>query len=107
MEDKSKSPHPEITPSTVTKVADLIKIKLAEADLPKYAEQLNKVLDAVAVLDEIDTNEVEPTSQTHGLENGWREDEHVEPGLDMKNYKNTRNFLLTNTGGYFVVDKVL
>jgi aspartyl/glutamyl-tRNA(Asn/Gln) amidotransferase C subunit len=54
------------------------------------------------VLNELDTEKIETTSQTHGLVNVLREDE-AEPGLDMDKYKNDRNF----KKGYFVVDKVI
>jgi aspartyl-tRNA(Asn)/glutamyl-tRNA(Gln) amidotransferase subunit C len=84
------------------KIAGLIKIHIPDAEMPKYTEQLNTVLDAIPVLQELDTEKVALTSQTHGLQNILREDE-AEPGLDMTKYPNTKNF----KHGNFVVDKVL
>lgn len=83
-------------------IADLIKIRIPESELPHYTEMLNTALDSADVLAELDTESVEPTSQTHGLKNVLREDE-PKPSLDMTKYKNTRNF----RDGYFVVKKVL
>lgn len=83
-------------------IADLIKIKVPQSDLPHYAQQLNTVLDAVPVLQELDTDDVEITAQTHGLTNVLREDE-AQPGLDMSKYPNKQNF----RNGSFVVNKVL
>jgi aspartyl-tRNA(Asn)/glutamyl-tRNA(Gln) amidotransferase subunit C len=99
----SKQTSPEkITDKTTTKVADLIKINIPESEIATYTEQLSTVLDSVTVLNELDTEKIETTSQTHGLVNVLREDE-AEPGLDMDKYKNDRNF----KKGYFVVDKVI
>ena len=83
-------------------VANLIRIKVSPEDISKYAEQLNTVLSAVEVLNELDTEGVKESSQTHGLKNVLREDV-AEPGLDMTKYKNTKNF----RNGYFVVNKVI
>lgn len=91
-----------ITDETTAKVANLIKIKIPEEELPKYTKQLNTVLESVEVLQEVDTKDTPITAQTHGLTNVMREDE-VKPGLDMANYKNTRNFRKPN----FIVKKVL
>ncbi len=88
--------------NTTAKVADLIKIKIPTNELSNYTKQLNTVLDAVTLLSEVDTKNVKPTAQTHGLTNVWREDVAT-PGLDMAKYKNRRNF----KNGYFVVKKVI
>ncbi len=88
--------------NTTAKVADLIKIKIPQEELPKFTSQLNTALESVDVLQQIDTTETKETSQTHGLTNVLSEDES-KPGLDMSKYKNTKNF----RKGYFVVKKVI
>ncbi len=90
-----------IEDNTTAKVADLIKINIPKDKLKSYSDQLNTVLESVSVLNELDTENVLPSSQTHGLKNVWQEDTAT-PGLDMSKYKNTRNF----KNGYFVVKKV-
>ena len=87
---------------TTAKVADLIKIKIPAADIPKYTSQLNTVLSSVDVLNQLDTSQTPETSQTHGLTNVLREDV-AGSSLDMSKYRNTKNF----RKGYFVVKKVL
>lgn len=91
-----------ITDETTAKVADLIKIRITNEEVPVITGQLNTVLDSVEVLEELNTSNVSPTSQTHGNKNVLREDE-VEEGLDMRNYKNTKNFSYPN----FTIQKVL
>jgi aspartyl-tRNA(Asn)/glutamyl-tRNA(Gln) amidotransferase subunit C len=93
----------KLTDETTRKVANLIKINIPDAEIPNYTKQLNTVLEAVEVLGELDTKQVVGTSQTHGLVNVLRDDEEVEPGLDMTKYKNNQNF----KNGYFIVKKVL
>jgi aspartyl-tRNA(Asn)/glutamyl-tRNA(Gln) amidotransferase subunit C len=91
-----------ISKEDIKKISEMIRINIPENELDNYSDQLNTALDAVEVLKEIDTSKVEPTAQTHGLVNILDEDISRD-GLDMKNYKNRRNF----NGKYFVVKKVL
>ena len=91
-----------LTDKDTEHIADLIKIHIPKSDIPKYTGQLNTVLDAIPVLQELDTDNVPEASQTHGLKNILREDK-VEEGLDIREYPNTQN--LQNTS--FVVKKVL
>ncbi len=91
-----------ITNKDTQYVANLIKVYIPEKELAKYTKQLNTVLEAVEVMNELDTQEVGTTSQTHGLQNILREDE-VESGINMENYQNKLNF----QDDYFVVKKVI
>jgi len=93
--------HPTITTETVEKLAKLMCIGLKKEELNIVAGQLNTVLNAAEVLNELDTANVEPAFQTHGQQNVLAAD-IAEPGIDMKNYKNTKNF----DGHYFVVKGV-
>jgi len=83
-------------------IADLIKIHIPKEKIPKFTAQLNTVLEAIPVLDEIPMDGVPEASQTHGLKNILREDVVVE-GLDIHKYPNTQNLQHTS----FVVKKVL
>lgn len=56
-------------------VAKLAKLELTEKEIEKFQEQLSKVVDQISELSEVDTSNVEPTSQTTGLENVERVDE--------------------------------
>ncbi len=92
-----------IDDNTTKKVAGLIKLDIAAGEIADYTSRLNAVIEAVEVLKELDTQAVEPATQTHGLTNIWREDDEIEPGLNMKEYPNKQNF----KDGYFVVSSVI
>ncbi|MBI4092254.1 MAG: Asp-tRNA(Asn)/Glu-tRNA(Gln) amidotransferase subunit GatC [Candidatus Levybacteria bacterium] len=55
-------------------VAKLANLKLKDKDLPKFEKQLNEIVAYVEKLNEVDTKNVEITSQVTGLENIIRED---------------------------------
>jgi len=65
----------ELTTEEVKKIAKLAQLKLSDDEVFKFQDQLSEVLDYVEVLNELETNHVEPTSQVTGLENVEREDE--------------------------------
>ncbi len=64
----------KLTKADVLHVAKLAKLELTDAEVKKFLPQLSGVLDHVSELQKIDTSKVEPTSQTTGLENVFRED---------------------------------
>ncbi len=92
----------KLTIEEVRHVADLAKLRLSEDDIAKFQKQLTDIVEFVGRLQEVDTNNIEPTSQVTGLENVLREDE-VKPSLSqekvLKNAPRTHN-------GYFVVDAI-
>lgn len=59
----------------VLHVAKLAKLDLTETEIEKFTPQLSKIIDYISELSEVDTNGVEPTSQTTGLEDVYRQDE--------------------------------
>lgn len=76
----------------VSHVAKLANLPLTEEEKKKFETQLTETLDYVNQLEEIDTKNVEPTSQVTGLENVTREDV-VTPSMSqeeaLKNAKST------------------
>ncbi|MEP3480647.1 MAG: Asp-tRNA(Asn)/Glu-tRNA(Gln) amidotransferase subunit GatC [Fuerstiella sp.] len=90
-------------PEEVREVAKLARLELSEDEISTYADQLTKVLDYVALLDEVDTEGVEP--MVHALDQGnvFRTDE-VRPSL-------SREDALLNApktdGKYFQVPQVI
>ena len=64
----------KLTKTDVLHVAKLAKIEITGKEVEKYSEQLSKVVDYFSQLSEVDTEKVEPTSQTTGLENVTRPD---------------------------------
>ncbi|HCW32458.1 MAG: glutamyl-tRNA amidotransferase subunit C, aspartyl-tRNA(Asn)/glutamyl-tRNA (Gln) amidotransferase subunit C [Candidatus Peregrinibacteria bacterium GW2011_GWE2_39_6] len=59
----------------VRHVAKLARLALSEVEVVKFSKQLSAVLDYMAILNEVDTEGVAPTSQVTGLKNVDRVDE--------------------------------
>ena len=73
----------KLSKSEVEKVARLAQLKLSEKEVKKFQRQLSDILSFVSQLEKLNTEKVEPTSQTTGLENIYREDE-VRASLTQK-----------------------
>lgn len=67
----------------VSHVAKLANLPLTDEEKKTFEKQLEDTLEHIANLQEIDTKNVEPTSQVTGLENVMREDV-VRPSLSQK-----------------------
>ena len=66
-----------IDDETMENVCILAKLSLSEEEKEKAKAEMQKMLDYVEKLDELDTSEVEPMSHIFGSENVFREDEIV------------------------------
>jgi aspartyl-tRNA(Asn)/glutamyl-tRNA(Gln) amidotransferase subunit C len=64
-----------ISRADVEHVAALARLGLTDEELDRLVPQLNRILEAVAVLNEVDTSAVGPTAQVIPLENVMRDDE--------------------------------
>ncbi|MDD2758360.1 MAG: Asp-tRNA(Asn)/Glu-tRNA(Gln) amidotransferase subunit GatC [Patescibacteria group bacterium] len=58
----------------VKKIARLARIKLTPAEERRHAATMTAVLDYMKILNEVNTDDVEPTAQVTGLSNVMRED---------------------------------
>lgn len=87
----------------VKHIAKLANLTLSEEEEKKFEKQLEETVEYIEGLSEVDTADVEPTSQVTGLENVTREDE-ITPSLSqedaLKNAKSTYN-------GFFKVKGIL
>ncbi len=63
-----------ITQDEVRHIAKLTKLKLTEEEVVKFTKQLGSVLDFFGQLQEVNTDDVEETSQVTGLQNITRPD---------------------------------
>jgi aspartyl-tRNA(Asn)/glutamyl-tRNA(Gln) amidotransferase subunit C len=72
-----------ISRDTVKHIAKLARIKLSENDVKKFQEQFVQIISYFDRLNEVDTKNVEPTSQVTGLVNKLREDK-VKGSLETK-----------------------
>ena len=64
----------KITPEDVQKVAKLARLEINADNLKTYSNQLEKILNYVAELEKIDTEEVIPTTRAVEVINNTRKD---------------------------------
>ncbi len=87
----------------VPHVAKLANLDLNDDEIAKFEKQLSAVLDYIKKLSEVDTENVEPTSQVTGLENVTREDT-VSPSLPQEKILSSAK---SKHNGFFVVKGIL
>jgi aspartyl-tRNA(Asn)/glutamyl-tRNA(Gln) amidotransferase subunit C len=63
-----------ITREDVEHVAALARLGLTDAEIERMQDQLNRILEAVGRLREVDTSQIGPTAQVIALENVMRDD---------------------------------
>ena len=68
-----------INEQDVRHVAKLARLKLSDAEVARYAQQLSDVLGYVAKLDELDTAGAEPMAHPIDLTNALRDDQPKVP----------------------------
>lgn len=71
-----------LTRGEVRKVAHLARLDLSEAEVQKYQEELSRILDYVARLDELHLAGVPPTAHAVPLQNVVRDDD-IAPSLPL------------------------
>lgn len=64
----------KITAKEVRYVADLARLELSTEEVELFTGDMNRILDYMDQLDELDTSGVEPTSHVLSLKNVFRED---------------------------------
>lgn len=64
----------KLTKEQVEHVAKLANLPLTEEEIEKYSKQLSAILNYVESLNKVDTNNIDPTFNTTGLENVMSED---------------------------------
>jgi len=68
----------KISKDDVIKVSELARVEVKEEELDKFTEQLGNILEYIEQLNELDTNNVEPTSHVLDISTPLREDKVVE-----------------------------
>jgi len=95
----------KLTKNDVLHVAKLAKLPLTDDEVDKFTDQLSSIISYMDELNAVDTSNVEPTSQTTGLENIFRKDE-VKPDQIL-----SQDAALSGSeeiyNGYFKVDAIL
>lgn len=79
-----------MTKEEVIEVAHLARLAITDEEAEHFAEQLEAITNAMELLNELDTENVEPTTHVLQMVNVLREDKSI-PGLDrelvLKNVK--------------------
>jgi len=68
----------KIDKEQIQRIADLARLELSDDELEKYRNQISDILVYIDQLQEVNTDNIEPTAQITGLENVLREDEICE-----------------------------
>ncbi|EUJ38724.1 Asp-tRNA(Asn)/Glu-tRNA(Gln) amidotransferase subunit GatC [Brochothrix campestris] len=66
-----------ISKAEVEKVASLARLEITETEAEQYATQLEQIIQMVEKLNELDTDNIEPTTHAVPLTNVLREDKVV------------------------------
>jgi aspartyl-tRNA(Asn)/glutamyl-tRNA(Gln) amidotransferase subunit C len=64
----------ELTSQQIKHIAKLARLELDETELEKFGNQLSGILGYIEMLQEVDTDSIQPTAQVTGLENVFKED---------------------------------
>ena len=81
----------KISAQQVKKIAELSRLSLSSDELKKRTEDMNKILNYMDTLNEIDTEDVEELYNVHDMNNSLREDS-FDTSLDKKDVlKNSPN----------------
>lgn len=94
----------QISRDEVKKLAELAKLSLTDDELDTYQKELDAILGYVKQLEEVDTANIQPTSQVTGLVNADRKDEVLDYGVSPAELLETAP---ESQDGYIKVRKVL
>ena len=92
-----------ISSDEVKKVAQLARLELNESEIDQHAEQLEKILEYIKQLDEINTDNIPCTTRAIEVVNVLRKDE-------KKDYKNSEELLdlaPSRENKFFKVPKII
>src|SRR5690554_1637338 len=84
-------------------VAALARLGMNDAELETMQETLSSILDHIEVINELDTEAIDPTAQVVEMNNVWREDEPMDSFSQetvLENAADSRN-------GFFAVSAVM
>ncbi|MEE4238854.1 MAG: Asp-tRNA(Asn)/Glu-tRNA(Gln) amidotransferase subunit GatC [Anderseniella sp.] len=66
--------------ATVRRIARLARIRISDNEVPKLEGELNRILDWIELLNEVDTASVEPMTSVVSMQMRKREDEVTDGG---------------------------
>ena len=93
----------KIDKNTTVKIAKLSRIGIEDSEIDEFSKQLDAILNWVDLLNEVDTDNIEPLNNVSMAKLPLRK--------DIKNNKNLSNEILSNAPekleDYFIVPKVV
>jgi len=69
----------KLSKKEIQKIAQLSKLNLSEDELKKYTKELNEIVQYMDLLNEIDTEGIEPMFNVHGQNTHLTEDKPLDP----------------------------
>ncbi|MEM7815042.1 MAG: Asp-tRNA(Asn)/Glu-tRNA(Gln) amidotransferase subunit GatC [Candidatus Aenigmatarchaeota archaeon] len=103
MTGQAKKQFEKISLETVKRVAEIARLDLSEAELKRAQADLNEILSAFKIIDEVDTKGVEPSFHPQPVENVVREDKIESPLGQEKSLAQTKH----KHEGYFKGPRVV
>lgn len=73
-----------ITNDDVRHLAQLSSLQMSYAEVESLRADIEKIINYINQLDELDTDGVEPTYQVTGLQNVWRDDEIIDSSVSRR-----------------------
>lgn len=92
-----------VTENDVRYMAGLARLQLSDDEIKSFANDMNKILDYMELLEEVDTENVEPLAHVIDLDSRLRNDEAKEPLSHKDALKNAPDA----DSDYFRVPKVI
>jgi len=73
-----------ITNDDVRHLAQLSSLQMSDAEVESLRADIEKIINYINQLDELDTDGVKPTYQVTGLQNVWRDDEIIDSSVSRR-----------------------
>ena len=73
-----------ITNDDVRHLAQLSSLQMSDAEVESLRADIEKIINYINQLDELDTDGVKPTYQVTGLQNVWRDDEIIDSSVSRQ-----------------------
>ena len=89
--------------ATVRRIARLARIRISDNEVPKLEGELNRILDWIELLGEVDTADVEPMTSVVSMKMRKREDAVTEGGYPERVTANAPQ----SDDNFFMVPKVV
>jgi aspartyl-tRNA(Asn)/glutamyl-tRNA(Gln) amidotransferase subunit C len=92
-----------LSPNEVASIAHLARLAISKRDIPRYTDNLSRILDFVAQLEKVDTNSVVPMAHPLDMSQRLREDAVIEADQRNLYQKNAPQV----EAGLYIVPKVI